>query len=141
MKIHGLVAVVILLLAFTAGGSAQDLPTHSSAQTTVPTDSRFEIIQSNIAVMWTFKLDKFSGQIYQLVHSKDDKLVWDLMEKDPNPANTIVIPGKVNYQIFTSGIAARFTILMNVNSGASWLLTTDTKTDESFWAVLPTPKK
>src|SRR5437016_2891859 len=126
MKRRILLTVAILSLPLTSAVNAQDLPTHTSAQTSAPSDSRFEIIQSNIAVIWTFKLDKFSGQVYQLVHNKNDELVWDLMAKDPNPANTAVVPGKVNYQIFTSGIAAQFTILMNVNSGASWLLREDT---------------
>lgn len=67
--------------------------------------------------MWTFKLDKFSGQVYQLVHNKNDELVWDLMAKGPNPANTVVVSGKVNYQIFTSGIAAKFTILIGARDG------------------------
>lgn len=141
MKLHIFVTLAIVSLALTATANAQDLQTHTSAQTSAPSDSLFEIIQSNIAVMWTFKLDKFSGQVYQLVHNQNDDLVWQLMEKDSNPANTVIVPGKVNYQIFTSGIAARFTILMNVNSGASWLVTTDTKTNESFWAVLAAPKR
>lgn len=135
MKLYCLLALAFLAFAPVARG--QELDAHAPAQTSAPAESRFEIVQSNIAVMWTFKLDKYSGAVYQLVTNKNGDFTWELMDRDSNAANTIIVPGKVNYQIFTSGLAAKFTILMNVNSGASWLLTEDTKTKTSFWAVMP----
>lgn len=44
MKLHILVTLAIISLALSPTANAQDLQTHTSAQTSAPSDSRFEII-------------------------------------------------------------------------------------------------
>ncbi len=41
---------------------------------------------------------------------------------------------KVNYQLFISGLGARYTFLLHVNSGKTWQLTEDSEHSLLFWA-------
>jgi len=43
---------------------------------------------------------------------------------------------RVNYQLFTSGIALRYTFLMNVNTGATWQKL-ETPEKDLVWSPIP----
>ncbi|HKG14375.1 MAG TPA: hypothetical protein VKB12_13690 [Pyrinomonadaceae bacterium] len=125
-----------LLLLFTLTTEAQEgLVTHQSESTTSPTNGRYEIIQSPLAARWTFRLDRYTGHIDQMVTAKDEKLAWESMSIIGLPKSPL--DGKARYQLFTSGIAARYTFLLNVETGQTWQLATD-RTDKeapfSFWS-------
>lgn len=127
--------LAILFLSLCAlSASAQE--SHNSAQTSVPADSRFEIIQSDITAKATFRLDKFTGQIHQMVMNAKGDTLWQLMTKVANPEDTIRLNGKVNYQLFTSGIVVRDTFLININTGATWKLFADSDDNEMYWAPM-----
>ena len=106
-----------------------------SVSSRVSPDSRFEIVQSALVAKQTFKLDKFLGNVYLLVKTPDGSDVWEPMLKESNPADRSTT-GKSEYQIFTSGIAARFTFLMNVNSGITWQLVSS-KDGTLLWEKMP----
>ncbi|QBR00495.1 hypothetical protein [Paraburkholderia pallida] len=119
-----LAASLVSSLAFiSAGTKAQtDTINQQSVVTHVPVDARFEIVQSELAVRWTFKLDKFTGNVFQLVATKSGDLAWEEMPRFKSRVPDPVTPGRPNYQIFMSGIMAKNMFLMNVNSGATWQL-------------------
>ena len=104
-------------------------------RTLAPSTARYEFIQSHIAARNSFRVDKYTGKVYQIVQTKDGDLTWQVIEKLKHPADT-AIDKKVNYQMFTSGMAAKLTFLMNVNTGATWQLTQDTETEALFWLPL-----
>lgn len=133
-------AVLLAILALSVPCSAQQaLDNHH--MTRVPDDSRYELIQSQVAAKITLRLDKFTGEVFQLAESLDltesgyPSLVWQRMKRDPHPDDTPV-PDRVNYQIFTSGLGVRFTFLINVNSGAVWQLVEDRERVLSWQPVM-----
>ena len=96
---------------------------HSS--TTIGSQGRFEIIQSTLAAKWTFRLDRSCGYVAQLIGTANDGITW-------NQTAVVGLPqcpndSKIRYQIFTSGLAAKHTFLINNESGVTWQLTGTTK--------------
>jgi len=89
------------------------------------------LVQSLIAAKGTFKIDKFTGNVYQLVKTSTGTISWDLIIKE-KVKGEVIKQGKVNYQFFTSGLAMKFTFLLNVNSGQTWQLVEDKKGLLSF---------
>jgi hypothetical protein len=94
----------------------------ATVQTSVPLTSRYEIVQSPLAAKWTFRLDKYCGQVSQLVKTKDDDVAWESM-----PVVGLIkclSDSRPRFQLFSSGLAARHTYLLNVETGQSWVLST-----------------
>jgi hypothetical protein len=46
------------------------------------------------------------------------------------------VPGRVNYQIFTSGVSLKYTFLLNVNTGVSWVLAENKENKELIWQAM-----
>jgi hypothetical protein len=113
---------------------AQQDPTPIHSSTTVPANSRYEIVQSTLAARWLFKLDRQTGVVYQIVRTKDDDNVWEQMEVRGLPLAPAV---GVHYELFLSGLAAKFMFLMNLDTGQTWQLqsSTDaaTKEEDFVW--------
>lgn len=94
-------------------------------QTTTPSNARFEIVQSELAAKWTFRLDRFTGHVSQLTRTKGGDNAWDEMQVIGIPH--VPSPVRARFQIFTSGIAARHTFLIDTDTGNTWVLTTTTR--------------
>ncbi len=122
---------LLLLSIFALPTVAQDA--RAPQQTAAPAESRFEIVQSELAVKFTARLDKYTGITYQLVEKANGDLTWKLIKREEHPGDTSKIPGKVSYQIFTSGLTLKSTFLINVNTGATWQLVSDAKDEELSW--------
>jgi hypothetical protein len=89
-------------------------------QTTPPSNARFEIVQSELAAKWTFRLDRFTGHVAQLVHTKDNDNTWEDMRiigLEPVRPST-----QARFQLFTSGIAAQHTFMIDTDTGNTWVL-------------------
>ena len=106
--------------------------------TTPPPNARFEIIQSELAAKWTFRLDRFAGRVAQLVKTKDDWNAWEQMEVAGRPA--VQTPTRARFQLFTLGLAARHTFMIDTDTGKSWALVSvkrknqdGTEYDVSLW--------
>lgn len=98
---------------------------------TAPDSVQYELIQSELGARYTFKVDKFNGYIFQLVQGEED-LTWQKIElvdifQDKDSLD------RVNYQLFVSGLGARYIFLLNVNTGMTWQLTEDLDSGELFW--------
>ena len=128
MKYFFLSSMIIL---FANKALAEETNRHQFSS--APNTSRFQIIQSELAAKITLKIDKYTGRVYQLVQGTKG-LSWSLIASEKHP-NDKVFENKVNYQIFTSGLAVRMTYLINVNTGASWQLAVDEEIG-NFWKAL-----
>jgi hypothetical protein len=101
-------------------------------QSAAPADARYEIVQSHLAATFTFKLDKYAGRVWELVHDAQGKLNWQVLPVLEGPK--ITNPAGVRFQIFTSGLAGQFTFLLDMTTGRAWLLTTFK--DGNAWAPM-----
>lgn len=127
---------LILLTSFfltqTVWSQNKEINIHSS--TTLGSQSRYEIVQSTLAARWTFRFDKVCGNIGQLVTSKNDGVTWQSMLVVGLPK--CQSDSKIRYQLFTSGLAARHTFLLNTESGKTWQIRTfkdNQDTESSAW--------
>ena len=113
--------MIILVVVYPLNILAQDgkISIHNSS--TLGPASRYESVQSSLAAKWTFRLDKVCGLVSLLVSNPKKAMTWESMgivsAVDCNN------DGKNRFQIFTSGLAARHTFLMNTENGETWILT------------------
>ncbi len=112
--------VSLLLLALSESGSAQQL-SDIHQHTTSPPSARFEI-QSELAARWTFRLDRFTGHVAQLVKTSEDDNSWENMPVADLPA--VTAPLRPRFQLFASGVAAKYTFLIDADTGKTWVLVT-----------------
>jgi len=115
---------------FAAGDNT--VTTHQS--TTVPESARFEVVQSPLLAKLAFRLDRYTGETWQFVSTQDKSYAWQRIKRIALPNDTKTT-GKVNYQIFLSGIRVQVTILMNTTTGASWYIAEDPK-EGVFWSPM-----
>jgi hypothetical protein len=134
MKPSDLVLVTVICICTPL--FAQQEPTPVNTSSTVPASARYEIVQSTLAARWTNKLDRQTGIICQIVTTKDNENVWERMDVDGLPP--AAGNGVHYYQLFISGLAAKWMFLMNVDTGATWQLQhyidPTTKAESFVWA-------
>jgi hypothetical protein len=114
--------------------SAQE-PSAIHERTGAPADSRFEIVQSTLVARSTYRLDKLTGRVDQIVMRADSTLTWQVIPRLEHSVKDPQLPGRVNYQLFLSGIANRHTYLLNTNSGATWQLVL-TRDNDLVWSPI-----
>jgi hypothetical protein len=76
-------------------------------------------------------LDRFTGDTWQFVEKAGGGYTWQRIQRI-DVANDTKVNGKVNYQIFLSGMRAQVTVLINTNTGVSWVIVEDPK-EGIFW--------
>jgi hypothetical protein len=103
---------------------AQENPADLHQQTTPPPNARYEIVQSELAARLTFRLDRFTGHIAQLVKNATDDDTWEPMLIIG--LSEIKAPTRPRFQVFTSGLAARYTFLIDTGTGKTWVVTKNT---------------
>lgn len=123
--------LIFVFLAIIISINAWSQENYQSHSSTISDNSRFEIVQSDIGVKFTFKIDKYSGNVYLLVQGVKN-LTWQLMDVEKQD-NDVKKENQVNYQIFTSGLGVKYTFLMNVNTGITWQIVKDSESEELFW--------
>lgn len=116
-----LVLRVIFVLFLVAPGAWAQAENAPSSGSTVPSYGRFQVVQSPLLAALTMRLDRFTGDTWQLVESKKFGFEWQPIKRRAGTRDTTV-PDKVNYQIFLSGLVAKATLLENINTGASWYI-------------------
>jgi len=117
---------LVFLTVVVVTANAQDLLNNAHQSTIPPPNARFEIVQSELTVRWTFLLDRFSGVVSQLMFFGDDSIFWGFLEVTPLPTSSK--HPHPHFQIFTSGIAAKNTFLIDTDTGFTWALVTLDKT-------------
>lgn len=81
--------------------------------------ARYEIVQNPIARKYTFKLDKYTGNISQMVKMSDDEVGWESMLIISQ--DTVKYDEPV-YQIVMGGYSVADTFLLNTKTGEVWQL-------------------
>lgn len=114
---------LLLLSALCAGPALADTyPSPPHQQTSANPNARFEILQSPLAARWSFRLDRYTGRVWQLVTTRDNGSTWEQMLASGLPK--LQSATRPRFQLFTSGLAARHTFLIDSDSGKTWRLGT-----------------
>ena len=74
-----LVVFALIFVGLTSTASAESHTSDIHQSTTPPLDARYEVVQSQLAAKWTFRLDRYKGRISQLVRTQDEELTWETM--------------------------------------------------------------
>ena len=122
----------ILLCFFSLTSSA--IETHQAVKTSTE-GGRYEIVQSEIARKYIFKLDKYTGDVYQLVVKSNGNMTWQKMEVLGLAFDTIK-ENTINFQIFMGGIAVSDCFMINIHTGKTYALYRDEDNDILFWSYL-----
>nr|WP_199001864.1 hypothetical protein [Flavobacterium sp. ASV13] len=123
----------ILLIFITLSFSAFSQQ-NGTNQATSLCNGHWEFFMSDVAAKYTFKVDKFTGDVYQFVQKEDKTYTWQFIEKETSNRD-IVKQDSINYQLFSSGLGIRFTFLLNINSGLTWQLVRDEKEGYFFHKI------
>ncbi len=113
------IALAFCVVATTTSVAAVVIEKHE--RSSVPSNSRFELVQSTLAAKLTLRVDKFTGRVDQLVEVSAGGKTWQPIPRGKHVSDT-TNPNVVNYQVFTSGMAVKFTFMINVHTGATWQL-------------------
>ncbi len=115
---NGTVVLFVVVLSGLVNTAFAQSMVHQT--TTPPSEARFETVQSPLAARWTFRLDRYTGRIHQLVKTQDDKPAWELMFAEGLP--DISRPNRPRFVVFTSGLTVRHPFLMDSDTGQTWRL-------------------
>jgi hypothetical protein len=67
---------LVLCLGLLAASPLPAQKNTTSVSSTVPDRARFEILESPLLATLTFRLDRFTGDTWQLVSTKDSTYAW-----------------------------------------------------------------
>ena len=138
MKRRGLLISLAVLIFLTVVTFAQ-LPTHEPVTTMPPLSAKYELIQNSRAMRETYLLNRNTGQSWELVKS-EQRYIWQKIPKEQHKSDFTPVgwSGPV-YQVSVSGLAAKGTYMINVITGATWVLFEDSQ-DGIFWGTVPAPQ-
>ena len=122
--------VILALFALASGLTATDVAAENGVSSAISPNDRYQMVQSELAAKWTFRLDRFCGAVSQLVSTSDGGDAWQPMIVRGLPS--CVNDGRSHYQVFTSGLAAKHTMLMNTATGRTWVLV-QADNGEALW--------
>ncbi len=117
--------LVIVSLVWSALAWADDFPSPTNQITSPVPSARFEIVQSPLAAKWTLRLDRYFGHVWQLVKTNEGDNMWE--EMTVYGLSNRQGSAKPHFQLFTSGLAARHTFMINNDTGKTWLLVTENR--------------
>ena len=101
--------------------------------TSVPNNTPYSIIQSEISANMTFRLNKYTGEVLRMLDG--NKGPYWLQVRREKHSKDIQKKGTVNYQIFTSGLNTQMIYLLNVNTGITWYISENSKLGYFFKAI------
>lgn len=96
-------AIFVLYLSLFISGAeafAQNDVSDVHQMSTTPSNARYEVVQSELAAKWTFRLDRFTGNVHQLVRTSEGGNAWESMivqnlPKFPKPARPSIMYPKI----------------------------------------------
>lgn len=109
--------------------------------TTSQTGGRYEIVQSEIMRSLTFKLDKYTGEVYKLVKVDEEEFDWksiriyDHEKVDPDCYRN----EEITYQLFMGSKMAEDCFLLNIETGDTWQLMHDKKLGIDYFYLMKSP--
>jgi len=137
-KLRAMQVLFAALIGSAAVTFAQQ-PDQEPVATTPPLSARYELIQNSRAMKETYLLDRYTGKSWQLVRSTK-RYVWQRLTKEAHQKD--LVPKDWSgpaYQVSVSGLAAKGTYMINVATGATWILFEDPE-EGLFWGAIPEPK-
>ena len=125
--------ILLIVLCFISLTSSA-LETQKAVKTSTE-GGRYELVQSEIARKYFFKLDKYTGDVYQLVLKSNGDKTWQKMQVIGLGLDTIK-EDTINFQIFMGGMAVSDCFMINIHTGKTYLLYQDEDTDALFWSYI-----
>ena len=105
--------------------------------TTYPSVGRYEIVSSSVTRANTFKLDRYSGRVFQKVTtgSYEFDVIWEEVTINGHPENTqkLTVYDAPSYQLFLSGRTNKDIFLIDTKKGYTWNLARDTTSNSIFF--------
>lgn len=123
-----------IIVLFAYKGWAQE--TYSNQFSSAPQTARYEIVQSERGAKYTFKIDKYTGQVFQIAGKSNQDLTWEPVLFLDTLTQDETTPNKVNFQIFISGLGARHIYMLQVDTGKTWQLAEDSQSGILFWVTI-----
>lgn len=124
----------------TVTAQPQDYPAPGHQQTSPSATARYEVLQSPLAMRWTFRLDRIHGRVWQLLKTPEDNNRWEEMPVTDLPRVRSAVPQRARFQLFASGLGAYQTFLLDMDTGKTWTVVTrqrknadGTETEFSAW--------
>ena len=115
--IRYLAAVALIALFVTPALAQQDFAPHQ--MTDLPLLGRYQIVQSQLARRYTFRLDRATGIVDRLVSDSEGYPTWAPMPIFPDPE---LEAGSFRFTIFASGWTVKDIFLMDTFTGITWQL-------------------
>jgi hypothetical protein len=140
-RILTFISFLVVVFAYAEPSHAQDLGSSEMRHTSAPPDARYEIITATSTVRAVLKLDKRTGEVFELasnkalVKNKDEEHAWQKTRRLPHPDKNDAT-NEVNYQIYTDGAGGIYTYLINLRTGATWILAKEEGKEELYWYPL-----
>ena len=126
-----LASVVLLALLAATALAQQEYLSHEVTE--YPLSGRYQIVQSQIARRYTFRLDRYTGEVDRYVEGIFGSLVWERMPTEKPE----VEPDSPRFVIFLSGHVARDMFLIDTYSGLTWNIQRDTSNDDALtWTLV-----
>jgi len=125
-----LIVASLCVVAAAKAAAQSEFAQHERSE--VPPESRYQLVQSTLVARSTFRVDKVLGHVDQIVMREDSTLTWQRIPRRQHPDGDPQVAGRVNYQLFMSGLVNRDTYLMNINNGSTWQLVL-TKQETLVW--------
>jgi len=132
---------LVVVFAYAESTKAQGPRPTGVSSTSAPVQSRYEIIVTTSGVRAVLKLDKYTGEVFELarnktiVKNKDEEHAWQRTKRRPY-ADKDEAPDEVNYQIYASGENGIYTYLLNLGTGETWILAKEAGKEELYWYPL-----
>lgn len=110
--------------------------------TSAPAGSRYEIVAVSSRVKAVLKLDKYSGEVFELaknkalVRNKDEGYSWRKTKRLPHADADDAAASGVNYQVYSEGAGGLYTYLLNLRTGATWVLAREEDKEGLYWYPL-----
>jgi len=125
------ISVILMLVSLAYQGWTQEIYSHQLSS--APDSARYEIVQSERGGRYTFKIDKYAGTVFQITETRNQDLAWESIIFLEELTEVELTPDKVNFQIFLSGLGARYIFLLHIHTGKTWQLAEDTESGLLFW--------
>jgi hypothetical protein len=115
--------MLIALFCVTSSAAAQGTPTPPPQRSSAIAEARFEIVQSPQSPTFIFRVDRFTGRVWQLTSLRGGLWEW---EETPVPEPIAVsTPNRPRFQLHVTGGSYSQTLLIDTESGKSWQFTRD----------------
>ena len=136
MTIRITLTIAAVIFIVTTVAFAQ-LPQTESVTTASPLADRYVLIQNSHLIRETYLLDRYTGDSWQLAELSP-RYAWWKIPKESQEED--IVPKEWTrpaYQIYLSGGTEKRTYMINVITGATWILFDEPTQGRIFWGTIP----